>query len=215
MKIIFQNDSFVALEKEAGWLTTPARFGEKDPRPVLGLQLQKELKRQVFPVHRLDFEVSGLVLFALDAKAHSQANTLFESKRVQKTYRALTENRNPIPPVFNETFEWKARILRGKKRAFESSHGKPSHTQARCLGVGEMEGFGTGLLWDLWPLTGRSHQLRFDLYRHGYPIVGDLLYGADPQKNFQSRIALQSISLQFLDLEFCKRWNLPEVLKLS
>lgn len=214
MRILFQNESFAAVEKEAGWLTTPARFGEKDPRPVLGLELQRQLGRQVFPVHRLDFEVSGLVLFALDAKAHSQANTLFEGKRVRKVYQALTENKNPVAPDLNQVFEWKARILRGKKRAFESPHGKPSLTEAQYLGVGEMAGFGSGHRWELRPVTGRSHQLRFDLSRHGFPIVGDVLYGADPSRTFDSKIALCSISLSFQDADFCQRWKLPSVLEL-
>ncbi len=214
MNIIFQNEFFAAVEKEAGWLTTPARFGDQDPRPVLGLELQSLLGRQVFPVHRLDFEVSGLVLFALDARAHSQANTLFESKQVQKTYHALTENKNAIDPELNQVFEWKARILRGKKRAFESPHGKPSLTIAQHLGRGEWPEFGAGLLWELRPVTGRSHQLRFDLSRNGYPIVGDILYGADPAHAVQSKIALRSLSLQFKDPEFCKRWKLPDHLRL-
>ncbi len=215
LKIIFQNEFFVAVEKEAGWLTTPARFGEKDPRPVLGLELQRELKRQVFPVHRLDFEVSGLVLYALDAKAHSQANTQFESKKVQKTYKALTENKNPVAPKEGETFEWKARILRGKKRAFESPHGKPSLTQAQFVGLGAWPVFGEGLMWELKPVTGRSHQLRFDLSRHGFPIVGDVLYGAAAESAPENQIALRSEKIQFQDAEFCKRWKLPVELSLS
>jgi len=214
MKILFQNDFFVAVDKEAGWLTTPARTGEKDPRPVLGLELQTQLGRQVFPVHRLDCEVSGLVLFALDAKAHSQANTMFENRLVQKTYQALTENKNALDPDLNQIFQWKARILRGKKRAYESPHGKPSQTEAQFLGRGEWPEFGAGLLWELRPVTGRSHQLRFDLSRFGFPIAGDVLYGADPSKNLESKIALRSMSLQFKDAEFCNRWNLPEQLKV-
>ncbi len=214
MKIIFQNEFFVAVEKPAGWLTTPARFGDKDPRPVVGLELQKKLKKQIYPVHRLDFEVSGVVLYALDAKAHSQANTLFEGKQVQKTYRALTENKNPQPPAVGENFEWKSRILRGKKRAYESPHGKPSLTLTQFQGAGQVGSFSAGLLWELHPVTGRSHQLRFDLFRHGFPIVGDVLYGAEAQIAHPNEIALQSISLEFKDLEFCKRWKLPELLKI-
>ncbi|MEZ0392091.1 MAG: RluA family pseudouridine synthase [Pseudobdellovibrionaceae bacterium] len=210
MKILFQNEHFVAVDKPSGLLTTPARFGEKDPRPVLGLELQTKLEKQIFPVHRLDFEVSGLVLFALSASAHSEANRLFETKKVQKIYQALSENQNSNPSLEkleNQDFEWKARILRGKKRAFESPHGKPSLTRARLLGrEGEF------LKWELRPVTGRPHQLRFDLSRHGFPIVGDVLYGAQSQKETQ-KIELRSISLEFLDSDFCKRWSLPPILQ--
>lgn len=208
MKILFQNENFVALEKPAGWLTTPARTGAADPRPVLGLELQKFLGMQIFPVHRLDFEVSGLVLFALNAKAHSEANSLFEGKKVQKIYQALTENKNPTVPKVGETFEWKSRILRGKKRAYESPHGKPSLTLAQF--IGESDG---RLKWELKPVTGRSHQLRFDLSRHGYPIVGDVLYGAQKTAN-ENKIELRSLSLEFKDENFLQKWKLPSILKL-
>ncbi len=203
MKIIFQNEHFVAVDKASGWLTTPSRMGKEDPRPVVGLQLQQTLQKQVFPVHRLDFEVSGLVLFALSAEAHSKANTLFENRQVRKTYQALTENKNPQTPSIGETLEWKARILRGKKRAFESPHGKPSLTQAKFLK--EEKG---RLSWELHPVTGRSHQLRFDLSRHGYPICGDVLYGAQAL-NLPDRIELRAFRIQLLDAQFCQKWMLP------
>jgi tRNA pseudouridine32 synthase / 23S rRNA pseudouridine746 synthase len=215
LNIVFQNEFFAAVEKPSGWLTTPARFGDKDPRPVLGLELQKELGTQIFPVHRLDFEVSGLVLYALDAKAHSQANTQFEGKQVQKTYQALSENKNPSAPAAGEEFEWKARILRGKKRAFESPHGKPSLTKSKCLGPFQLAGFGEGLGWELYPVTGRSHQLRFDLFRHGFPIKGDTLYGAVEASSVAESIALRSMEIRFLDAEFYRRWKLPQQLTVA
>ena len=63
MKFLFQNEHFVIMDKPAMVLTVPDRH--QSDRPCLGLELQKELKTQIFPVHRLDYEVSGLVLFAL------------------------------------------------------------------------------------------------------------------------------------------------------
>ena len=60
MKILFQNQHVVAVDKAAGVLTIPGRLGKEDPRPVLGLQLQEQSKTQVFLIHRLDFEVCRL-----------------------------------------------------------------------------------------------------------------------------------------------------------
>ncbi len=207
MNFLFQNEHFVAVDKPSGWLTTPARFGDKDPRPVLGLKLQQQLGQQVFPVHRLDFEVSGLVLYALSAKAHSEANTLFEHKKVQKTYQARSELKGVAKPSVGETFQWKSRILRGKKRAYESPQGKPSLTKATFLG--EKNSF---LHWTLQPVTGRSHQLRFDLSRHGFPIVGDVLYGANPG-SAANQIDLRAVQIEFEEASFCERWKLPLKLK--
>lgn len=209
MKIVFQNDNFIAIDKESGWLTTPARFGDKDPRPVLGLEIQKQLGQQIFPVHRLDFEVSGLVLYALSAKAHSEANTQFETKKVQKTYQALTENEKSLHLEPGTAFEWKARLLRGKKRAYESPHGKPSLTLAKFISYHDQF-----LKWELRPVTGRSHQLRFDLFRHGFPIVGDVLYGARPTGD-ENRIELRSMVIEFQDAGFCEKWKLPRELRTT
>ena len=210
MKIIFQNQHFVAVDKCSGWLSTPSRLGQDDSRPVLGLELQSKLQRQVFPVHRLDFEVSGLIIFALTAQAHSVANGLFEKRQISKVYQAQTENKNDdSQPLPGAEFEWKARVLRGKKRSYESPHGKDSLTVAKYLGLREQL-----LSWELHPLTGRAHQLRFDLARHGFPICGDVLYGAQPGPD-PERIALRAVKIQFLDDHFVSVFGLPPSLQVA
>ncbi len=206
LKIIFQNDHFVVVDKAAGVLTTPPRF--KDERPILGRDLEAHLQTQIFPVHRLDFEVSGLVLYALHAKAHSEANTQFENRNVQKTYQAVSEIQGSLDPRTGQWMDWKCKVLRGKKRTYESPHGQISWTQALCEGQ-----FGENLHWTLRPVTGRSHQLRFDLSRHGFPVQGDSLYGAKPL--LENEISLRSTSLEFKDATWAKKFNLPTVLTTS
>lgn len=210
LHIIFQNEHFVVVDKPAGVLTTPPRF--QDGRPILGRMLEKELGTQIFPVHRLDFEVSGLVLYALNARAHSEANTEFENRRVQKTYQAISEfgakgqavtkSMSVTDLKMGDWMDWKCKVLKGKKRTFESPHGQSSWTKAKCE-----KREGDLLHWTLMPITGRSHQLRFDLARHGFPIVGDVLYGAKPAK--ENEISLRSLSLEFQDQSFIKKFSLP------
>lgn len=183
-QIVFENENFVIVDKAAGVLCTPARFQELDERPCLGSILQGQLKTQIFPVNRLDYEVSGLVMFAKNAPAYRISNSWFEHKQVFKTYRALSNGPNfdHLPPQISHksaelvqgiVSEWKCRILRGKKRAYENVHGKDSVTLA--VFVGRHDDY---YHWDLNPVTGRSHQLRYELSRHGHPIVGDRLYGS-------------------------------------
>ena len=81
MNRIFENEALIVVDKPVNWLTTPAREAD-DPRPCLGRRLQDELGFRIFPVHRLDFEVSGLVLFAKTAAAHRLAQAWFEGGRV-------------------------------------------------------------------------------------------------------------------------------------
>jgi tRNA pseudouridine32 synthase/23S rRNA pseudouridine746 synthase len=220
LKPVFENEYFIVLDKEAGVLTTPARFAD-DPRPCLGTELQRSLGQQIFPVHRLDYEVSGLVLYALTAESHRAANGWFENKQIQKTYRGESTG-----PSFDhwpknlayaqieklakgDKFTWQCRLLKGKKRSFESPQGKEAVTQATYLGVnyGHHE-------WDLNPITGRSHQLRYELSRHGFPIVGDALYGSKESIGVD-RIALRSYLLSFTSVPDFKSWGLPAVLEVA
>lgn len=206
IEIVFENSNFVVCDKPSGVLSTPSRYENIDSRMCLGLMLQKELNIQIYPVHRLDFEVSGLVMYAKNPEAHRAANAWFETKQVLKTYRALTTGPDfshipanvPNPRQIlqlqpGDTFEWKSHLLRGKRRAYESPQGKPSLTRAVYLGDPESG----RQSWDLEPVTGRSHQLRFDLSRHGFPIVGDKLYGSKILWASNDSIALRAYKIDF------------------
>ena len=205
--ILHQGAHFVAADKPAGWLSVPGRFGARDPRPVLGLVLQERLGARLWPVPRLDEEATGVVLFALDAPAHAQASAWFEHRRVRKSYEALTEIPAAGPPHEGFAATWTSLLLRGKKRAYESPAGKSSETRARFRGVAAAPG-GDALAWDLEPITGRPHQLRFETARHGWPILGDELYGA--RRTFvPGAIALRCVRLAFLEAEAAAALGLP------
>lgn len=223
IKVVFENEHFIICDKASGVLSTPSRFEDCDDRACLGTELQNNLQIQIFPVHRLDFEVSGLVMYAKNAQAHREANAWFEHKQVQKTYRALTTPQNydhipasisnprlPLRPQSQATYEWKSHILRGKRRAYESPQGKPSLTLATYLGTHD-DGF---LMWNLQPVTGRPHQLRFDLSRHGFPILGDKLYGSQVEWGSQA-IALRSFRIDFSSAPRALSLSLPSIVETS
>ena len=220
LTILFANPAFVAVDKPSGWLSVPSRIGDDDVRPTVGRRLEAQLSARVWPVHRLDQEVSGVLLFALSADAHRAATRWFETRTIHKLYEAITEGQKPdrspnahadgAPP----TFIWEGVMARGKKRAFLAAHGKPSVTHAWWRGLAAGGDQDARLIWELEPLTGRSHQLRFDLARHGFPIVGDRLYGStcvygDAAAN---AIALRSIRLDFSGCEGHAKFELPLVI---
>lgn len=224
LEIVFQNDDFVVLDKPAMVLTTPSREGASDERECLGIQLQAELGQQIFPVHRLDFEVSGLVMFAKNAKAHAVANGWFEHKSVFKVYQAFTTDQNfdHIPASVKndrkvlvlkpqEKFLWKSRLLRGKRRAYDHSTGKPSETEAIYLGKDSTTGWHR---WELHPLTGRPHQLRYELSAHGFSIVGDDLYGSKT-KFMRPGIALRAVTIDFTKTPGAAEFSLPATLEVA
>lgn len=199
---IFANENWIGVEKPALWLTVPSRTGGEDPRPCLGRILETETGKRLFPVHRLDFEVSGVVLFALTPEAHRAANQWFESHLVRKTYRALS--RGPVEEMFLTPGVWRSKQVRGKRRTFAAEHGREAITEYRCLG-GDSSG---QALWELHPLTGRPHQLRFEMANRGYPILGDRLYGAAAWAG--EGIALYARELDFTAVPESERLGLPD-----
>lgn len=219
MKIVFENDSFVFVNKAPMVLTVPPRM--KDKRPVLGLQLQEKLKIQIFPVHRLDFEVSGLVCFAKNEKAHRKSQYWFEDQRVVKYYEAVTTKQsfghwpgnvaNPkdkIDEQVGSSFQWESKILRGKKRSFFSPAGDMAQTVATIEKVEPQQ-----LVWILNPITGKPHQLRLELSFHGFPIHGDELYGSKIKSN--NGISLHSYKLDFSKINKDHRFELPDVIEVE
>ena len=219
MQIVFENENFVVCDKPGQVLSVPSRDRE-DPRPCLGLELQKKYPHGVFPVHRLDFEVSGLIIYALNAKAHRISQAWFDKKIISKTYRARTSlqdfshwppglktDLNPIDIHQVTDFFWATKIHRGKKRSFESEHGDWAETKASIDQILPNE-----LIWQLHPLTGKPHQLRLELSRHGFPIHGDILYGSKMPFNHPG-IALQAIKLDLSQVG--ERLGLPNQIELN
>lgn len=208
VEIVFQNSHFVAVVKPAMTLSVRSREGKKDPRPVLWDLLESQLKTKVGAIHRLDFEVSGLMLWALTPDAQAAGNTAFEKNQVLKTYLAETEDLGKESAPTGWT-EWRSKLLRGKKRTYESEHGKSAITKAHMVGNN-----GGSLQWNLQPITGRSHQLRYELYKRGFPICGDSLYGAQLKRATEG-IALQAAVLKITGENLLNKFGLPAQLQLS
>ena len=205
---VLKNDHFIIVDKRPNVLSVPSRLGSVDPRPCLGLLLQDELGKTIFPVHRLDYEVQGLIIFALTPEAQREANAWFENKTIQKIYSAISKSSGAFK--IGELYEWKCSLLRGKKRAYESPHGKESLTMGRLTSI-DQNGFSH---WELSPITGRSHQLRYELFRHGEVIVGDALYGS-LERFSEDGIALRAFKIDFSKIINREKFHLPENISLK
>lgn len=207
--LVFKNEHFIIVDKEANVLTVPSRFGKSDERACLGIRLGKDFKCKIMPVHRLDFEVSGLVMFATNKQAQIDANKWFERKQIFKTYEALT-SRLPeaIDLVLNQEEVWECLLAKGKKRAYIADFGKQAKTLAKLVSIEN-----NFYRFHLNPVTGRSHQLRFEMYRHHYPILGDALYSS-PEK-YAKGIALRAFMLDLKNCPLREKYGLPDSFKIS
>jgi tRNA pseudouridine32 synthase/23S rRNA pseudouridine746 synthase len=174
---VFKNNNFVVCNKQALVLSVRARE-KTDLRDCLGLRLEIELNTQIFPVHRLDYEVSGLILYALNSKSHKASQDWFQNKLIRKKYKALTPTQ--------DFSHWPKNI---------KTDLSPIKSNV-----------------DLFPITGKSHQLRLELSRRGFPIVGDSLYGSKNQHN-EKGIALRAVELNLSQIQ--DRMGLPELISLQ
>ena len=179
ISILAEHPDVLVVDKPAGQATIPERTGEAES--VVDA-LRRERGEALWVVHRLDREVSGVLLFARTADAHRALSIAFEKRGVDKTYEALTEG----TASRGATFRWENLLLRGKKRAYVSPHGKSAITEAEVIGVGPLR-------WRVRPLTGRNHQIRVHLAGAGFPILGDALYGSTTA--WASGIALRAVRL--------------------
>jgi tRNA pseudouridine32 synthase/23S rRNA pseudouridine746 synthase len=208
--LVWQSAHVVATDKPSGMLTIPGRRGASDPRPCLVRAVAARFPGQIWIVHRLDFEASGLVLFARSAEAHRVLCRAFEARAVRKVYEAWTEGQPPEPG--DEPLVWESRLLRGRHRVHEAPAGKPSRTLARCLGPVRF-GDDTLLRWELRPETGRPHQIRCQAAARGWPVAGDTLYGSEIDFG-PERIALRAVALDLSAIPASDRARLeiPDVL---
>lgn len=207
-QIVFENPHFVIVDKAPNVLSVPSRTGDQDARPCLGRLLELDLGKRIFPVHRLDFEVQGLIMYALTSAAQKAGNAWFENKEVHKIYSAISKSSAAFGP--GDSFEWKCKLLRGKKRAYESPHGKDSLTRARLISIDD-SGYSH---WELEPVTGRSHQLRYELFRHNETIVGDALYGSTDVFKGEG-IALRAFKIDFSKTKNRELFSLPENISIK
>lgn len=188
MKIIYEDDQLIVVDKPAGLPVLPDGW-EKD-----SVYLVKRLEEQygkVFIVHRLDKITSGVMVFARDAESHRALNLQFESHEAQKTYHALLEG-NPKWEEKTAKHPLRANVGHKHRTTVDNKHGKPSETRFRVI-----KRYDESALVEAKPVTGRTHQIRVHAYALGHPLVEDVLYGARDRYGLP-RPMLHAQSLSFI-----------------
>ena len=179
-RIFYEEESFLLYDKPVGITTDQELLKAIEPK---GWSL----------IHRLDRETSGLLLIAKNEQTRKAFQTLFEEKRVRKRYLAWIEEKGLPAKGHLITRIGKGAPLAGRP-SFKVTENPADPVAETDWEVLKKEGKFT--LLALYPLTGRTHQLRVHLAHLGCPILGDTLY--HPKGGYQTkRLLLHAESLSF------------------
>ncbi len=174
--ILYSDNHLLAINKPAGMLTQPSSTGRDnlETRAKAWIKREKEKLGNVYlhSIHRLDRQVSGVVLFARTSKALSRLNKQMRERRIVKIYHALTSTR-PFPTQGMLEHALKHGDHCAEIVGFDDPGAKPARLHYRLL-----KDLAEGLhLLEIRLETGRYHQIRAQLAAAGCPIEGDQRYG--------------------------------------
>lgn len=183
IKVIYRDSALLAAHKPAGIAT----YGESRGADGCKERLEEQLTQRLFPIHRIDSDTEGLVLFALDSRAAASMIRLFKEQRVKKTYLAWCVG--AVQPQGSIT-----KPLR-KHKSEQTESARTDYQRVKTRGPYSFV--------RVSPATGRFHQIRRHFDGIGHALVGDPKYG-DPAawKDFfkateEPRLMLLAESVEF------------------
>ncbi|WP_306839842.1 pseudouridine synthase [Neorhizobium huautlense] len=188
LSLLHQDAEFLVFDKPSGLLSVPGRH------PALTDSLLTRVQKQ-FPraliVHRLDKDTSGIVLMSHNRKAHAFVATQFEARTTQKSYVAEVwgriegeEGLIDLPLAIDPDNKPRHHV--------DFEQGKSAQTRWQVI---ERRVNTTRVR--LFPLTGRTHQLRVHMKALGHVILGDEFYADGEALSAASRLLLHAEQLTF------------------
>lgn len=186
--LLDERRDFLVVGKPTRMLSVPGK--DPDKRDCLITRIQTEFPEARI-VHRLDWDTSGILVIARNARAHSALSKAFQLRQTDKTYIALVDRApeeeaglidQPIGPDMD----------RRPRYRIDPEHGRAAQTRYRVLDTRS-----EACRLQLEPITGRSHQLRVHLLSLDRPIQGDSLYHPEPHRH--PRLMLHARQLTFPD----------------
>jgi 23S rRNA pseudouridine1911/1915/1917 synthase len=178
--IVYQDEYILVYNKSAGWSSLPTE--SKETNHLDELRKSLELKH-LEPVHRLDKNTSGLLIFAKKKELVKALSDLFQKKLIKKTYEAIVDGNwkisakgkieNYLTLDYKKGPLQKWKVARRINAEQKKNRQKFKHALTRFELIDDYNNYAHIALY---PETGRTHQLRVQLADIGYPVLGDSIY---------------------------------------
>lgn len=183
MRVLYEDEDLLVVDKPSGLLSVPTPGAEG--RTLVGV-LAAAGHAGLLPVHRLDRDVSGLVVLAKHEAARAALETLFRGRAVKKIYWALVRGRlRPDQGSVEEP------IRDEGARARVDPRGKPATTRWRVLAR-----FASTSVVEIDLVTGRYNQIRLHFAHHDQALVGERKYARGKDDPLRARrVALHAWKL--------------------
>ena len=193
--IVFEDERLLVADKPHFMPVTPA--GRYVQQSLLVQLKHRTGCDDLVPLHRIDRETAGLVLFGKRPQDRDAYHALFREQRIHKTYHAVA--------AYRPTLSWPrvhtSRLVPGEPffRMQEAPGAANSETRISLL-----QHQGARALYQLEPLSGKRHQLRVHMMALGLPLEGDLFYpqvrrGPDEPEDFSQPLQLLAQGIAFVD----------------
>jgi len=191
--ILHVDDDLLVADKPHFLPVTPA--GAHVHETLLGRLIRRTGNPALVPLHRIDRETAGLVLFSTNPASRARYQALFPHRCIDKSYEAIA----PALPGIEFPCVRSSRIVPGEPffRMQETDGAANSQTRIDVLARGDRH-----WRYALSPITGRKHQLRVHMAALGAPIVNDGVYPALIQRatgDYSAPLQLLARRLAFID----------------
>ncbi len=162
---------------------------------LLGRLIRRTGNDALVPLHRIDRDTAGLVLFSTNPKSRAQYQSLFRERRIEKHYEAMA---SALPGVEFPCIR-SSRIVSGEPFFRMQEIDGPTNSETRIDVVARGERYWR---YALTPISGRTHQLRVHMAALGAPIANDVMYPTLRQRaadDYSAPLQLLAKRLSFID----------------
>jgi len=196
LEIIYQDESLISINKPHGLLVHRSVYAN-DANEFAVQNLRDQIGQKVYPCHRLDRKTSGVLLFALDVETNRLMQQQFAQNKVHKKYMAIvrgyTADEGIVDyPLTNDQGKTQEAITNYKtisRAEIDIPSGKFNTSRYSLV--------------EVYPQSGRMHQIRKHFSHIIHPIIGDRPHGCNKQnKLFKEEFGMSTMMLHALEISF-------------